>query len=499
MALSNSTALCSTGPVLPGLSTLPLQALRSSPASSLSLNLSAVNQHDDLTAVNGPVTPHRRQGDPYESPTVSRDLASTATTHVLPSIPLTAAPVSSSHSAPFLSWLGPSSPTVSSGRSRAETIPTPASAATPTVPPERATSLRGVGSKEDLVREPLGHEHKRQKRWEGWDTSTSTVYVTNTDEVPTAITVYTTYGESPVVDGGTIVVTEYQGASTLTVLGPSYLTLTFYPTTTAYWTSETTIPTTTKTKTMTPVAEGTPTVCNPGDADEKEFTGLTPTHDQSITLSPVIVGIGIGWNLFILRDLLYPFKVLTVAIHEVGHVLVSICLGFRIGLFSIDPKVGGATRIVVVEDREHPLPIAALPSGYIFSVFVGGLLTFCGFDTLASKIASFIVGMCWLGVFLRVEVPAKIMTLGAVGFVDHAWGLRFYILFIGDDAFFAKQYPCCPTLFFQQYPFLNPGLWTLIWFLLSFIFFVGFILAALACFKQSPHALYCQAQGWLPT
>lgn len=140
------------------------------------------------------------------------------------------------------------------------------------------------------------------------------------------MTIYTTYGESPAIDGGVITETVYKGASTLTVPGPSYLTIvrpacssssrrfpsqgreltpflanpssvdfvslvraeqTFYPTTTTYATSHTTIPTTTKTKTQSPsqaAASSAPTTCAPGDADEKQSTGLKPTHDQSITL-----------------------------------------------------------------------------------------------------------------------------------------------------------------------------------------------------------------------
>lgn len=47
--------------------------------------------------------------------------------------------------------------------------------------------------------------------------------------MPTAITVWETYGESPVVDGGTTTITEYHGDSTLFVEGPRYVTLTFYP------------------------------------------------------------------------------------------------------------------------------------------------------------------------------------------------------------------------------------------------------------------------------
>ncbi|BGP43038.1 hypothetical protein JCM10449v2_007053 [Rhodotorula kratochvilovae] len=108
-----------------------------------------------------------------------------------------------------------------------------------------------------------------------------------------------------------------------------------------------------------------------------------------------------------------------------GHVLVTICLGGHIGVFCIDPKVGGLTRQAIGDQRELPLPLAALPPGYLFSILVGGVLTFCGFNTLASKIASFIIGLCWIGVFLRVEVPAKIMTLLAIGLMVRPASLRF--------------------------------------------------------------------------
>jgi hypothetical protein len=103
------------------------------------------------------------------------------------------------------------------------------------------------------------------------------------------------------------------------------------------------------------------------------------------------------------------------------------------------------------------IPFAALPAGYVFSMVVGGLLTFCGFNTLASKVASFIVGLGFVAVFLWVDALPKLLTLATVGlmvchrrfraktssllsvtrmqiglwFVDHAWGLRFFILFLG--------------------------------------------------------------------
>lgn len=49
--------------------------------------------------------------------------------------------------------------------------------------------------------------------------------LSSTQDVPTEITIYTTYGKPPIVDGGTIVETIWKGQSTLTVPGPSYLTL----------------------------------------------------------------------------------------------------------------------------------------------------------------------------------------------------------------------------------------------------------------------------------
>ena len=51
-----------------------------------------------------------------------------------------------------------------------------------------------------------------------------------------------------------------------------------------------------------------------------------------------------------------------------------------------DPTEGGAVKL-----KGNILPPAAgLPMGYLFNIIVGGLLTYCGFDTLASKIASFV-------------------------------------------------------------------------------------------------------------
>lgn len=89
-------------------------------------------------------------------------------------------------------------------------------------------------------------------------------------------------------------------------------------------------------------------------------------------------------------------------------------------------------------------------------------------------------------------MPLRSLPLTSGLLVEHSlWD-------VADDAFFAKQNPSCPYLHWEGQPALSPALWTIIWVLVSFLLFVGFVLAALATWKQSPHAMYCQAQTFLP-
>lgn len=139
--------------------------------------------------------------------------------------------------------------------------------------------------------------------------------------------------------------------------------------------------------------------------------------------------------------------------------LSVICLGGSIGVFCISPNPGGQTLVYNPDGPPLILPLPALPLGYLFNVTIGGVLTFCGFNTLASKIASFvsvkltrrgrlshppvpqILGLSWLVVFTRAGgVLGQITTVLAAGlmvglwWVDHALGLRFYVLFIGGES-----------------------------------------------------------------
>lgn len=298
----------------------------------------------------------------------------------------------------------------------------------------------------------------------------------SSSDVPDCITVTEVYGVTKT--SGTTTKTIYYGTETIT---PSYTTITVYPTTTEQHTQTTTVHTTTKTKTSpTATATGVHRACLAGDADEKEFAGLTPTHDQSITLYVIaiyLVGIALGWNLIGLRVLLYPFKMLTVAVHECGHLLGCIALSAGVGEYSFSPITGGVVYCKLGDDRMREfMPPQALPLGFVASILVGGLLTFCGFDILASKIASFILGLMWLALIISNGFTLDgFLCLCAAGLMiglwwaDHAFGLRLFVLFLGvmnsfyvlwdaaDDAFFAKLEPCCATLHFMTLQLFTPA------------------------------------------
>ena len=80
-----------------------------------------------------------------------------------------------------------------------------------------------------------------------------------------------------------------------------------------------------------------------------------------------------------------------------------------------------------------------LPAGYLGSSLIGALLIFCGFDIVASKIASIALGVGFLMTLWWARrdwltigtVVASVGLLVACWFIDHAEPLRFVVLFIG--------------------------------------------------------------------
>ena len=84
-----------------------------------------------------------------------------------------------------------------------------------------------------------------------------------------------------------------------------------------------------------------------------------------------------------------------------------------------------------------------LPAGYLGSSLIGALLIFCGFNIVASKIASIVLGVCFLLTlwWSRRDILTICTILFAVGllvacwFIAHAEALRFVVV--------SKHLPIC--------------------------------------------------------
>lgn len=244
-------------------------------------------------------------------------------------------------------------------------------------------------------------------------------------------------------------------------------------------------------------------------------SALTPNGTQTVTL--VVIGayslfILIAWNLWGLRHIIYPFKLLTVAFHEFSHAAVGKCTGARIESITLDPNEGGLTRM------RGGIQACTLPAGYLGSSLIGALLIFAGFDTVASKVASIILALMllitlwwarnWLA---RIVVIIAIGMMVAFWFIDHGSPLRFYVLFNGvmsclysvwdivDDLVFRKVNESDASQFAKLCPIIPSRVWGLIWLIISVIFMVGGILAGLAAFKDNTQEQTAASQKFLPT
>ncbi|ORX48027.1 hypothetical protein DM01DRAFT_1326683 [Hesseltinella vesiculosa] len=240
---------------------------------------------------------------------------------------------------------------------------------------------------------------------------------------------------------------------------------------------------------------------------------LTPTEDQKIIL--IIIGVYTAailvlWNMPYIKIVLAPFKLLTVGLHEFSHAIVGCLTCAKIESIEIDPDEGGVTRM------RGGIPMCTLPAGYLGSSAIGAILVMCGFNILASKIASIFLGVCllltlwWAKNWLtRIIGVVFIGVMIFLWWLAHGVGLRYFVLFVGvmsclyclwdilDDLVFRKAYESDASKFAKLCgSCMSSRVWGALWFCISLIFFISGILIGLAAFKEDMQTQQQQAAGF---
>ncbi|TVY37223.1 hypothetical protein LOCC1_G007468 [Lachnellula occidentalis] len=242
---------------------------------------------------------------------------------------------------------------------------------------------------------------------------------------------------------------------------------------------------------------------------------LTVNDAQKVTLGVIavyIVVIALLWNIPYIRWSLWPFKMLVIAFHEFGHAITACCTGGRVESISLDPREGGVTHM------RGGISAVTLPAGYLGSSLIGALLIFCGFDIVASKVASIVLGVCFLLTlwWARRDWLTIITVLLAVGlliacwFIAHAEALKYVVLFIGVMSALYSVWDICDDLILRKvntsdaYVFAeryggSSQCWGVIWSIVSLLFMVAGILAGIAAFPESATQQKDDSKKFIPT
>ncbi|KAJ3342716.1 hypothetical protein HDU93_001288 [Gonapodya sp. JEL0774] len=229
-------------------------------------------------------------------------------------------------------------------------------------------------------------------------------------------------------------------------------------------------------------------------------SAITPSDDDLRTIY-IIVGMSvfilIVWNIPYLEYILYPFKVLTIGLHEFGHASATILTGGHVEGIELDPHLGGVTH------TRGGISKISLPAGYIGSTFWGALMLFAGFDTTASKYVSIVVAAVmllillwarnWLARGIAVAFAAVIILL----FIFLPVGLRYAMLWMGTMSALYSLYDIVDDLIKRRVNesdasqfarvcgcgIIGPKTWGVIWLVISFAFVAAAIIGAIVAFK----------------
>ena len=203
---------------------------------------------------------------------------------------------------------------------------------------------------------------------------------------------------------------------------------------------------------------------------------------------------------------------LVIAFHEFSHAITSCCTGGRVESITLDPHEGGVTHM------RGGISAITLPAGYLGSSVIGMLLTFCGFNIVASKVASFVLAACflltlWWGKKDWLTILTVLLAVGllvACWFIAHAQALRFFVLFIGvmsslysvwdicDDLILRKVNSSDASQFAKRYGG-SSQCWGVIWSIISVCFMAIGIVAGIAAFPQDWEQQQKDSKAFIPT
>ena len=112
---------------------------------------------------------------------------------------------------------------------------------------------------------------------------------------------------------------------------------------------------------------------------------VQPNSEQKETLklmAKMAAVILILWNVPGLDQLIKPFKLMAVTLHEMGHAIMVELSGGRVIALVVNQNEGGLTQF------SGGSAFLSLPAGYLGSMFWGAILIFSSFSNYASMVAS---------------------------------------------------------------------------------------------------------------
>lgn len=157
----------------------------------------------------------------------------------------------------------------------------------------------------------------------------------------------------------------------------------------------------------------TSSIRSPRNAITSYIPRTNNSHKKTLVL--LLVQLLITFLLFSIplgESILYPFHVIGVLFHELGHAFMAWITGAKVLSIKIGPNIDGLTTFIGGNF------CLICPAGYLGSATAGGLLLFCSFSQKASFITTWLLICCFvIAVLYSVDVFSFIVPLIMIVFM----------------------------------------------------------------------------------